>query len=470
MHALLFDGADDYVSIADNSRLTPSALTVAAWIKASAWAPEYWCGTIAGKEDWLDDDQRGFALRSGENGRLSFVLSIEGVWMEAVSGQVMAAGTWVHVAGTYDGSTIKVFVDGAEMGSTPCVGAINPSSYPLEIGRSPYETTRLFNGLVDDVRLYDRRLSVAEIQALAAGNHPSSSIATTTLGAPLGLTGDLALNCGTLGVGASSYPITVNGNLIRNGGVFDAGAGSVTFAGSGSRTLDTDVITLFDVVVDSGVTLATSAEVTVLGSLSNDGATREDRVVREAGAYAFGLADIVVELETPGSLAGLAVERFDQTHPGAMPGIQADGYWTVAGSGGGYSASLTLPHAGLARPAVCRDLDPGWDCAVDGFDSTTVWRDGIAELSDWTVGESMVDLAISKSDGHDTVAPGEGVTYTITAANTGSGDAIGATVSDVFPVALTGVSWTCEGAGGVRARRPAAATSTTRSTCRVGRA
>ena len=33
MHALLFDGADDYVSIADNSRLTPSALTVAAWIR-----------------------------------------------------------------------------------------------------------------------------------------------------------------------------------------------------------------------------------------------------------------------------------------------------------------------------------------------------------------------------------------------------------------------------------------------------
>jgi uncharacterized repeat protein (TIGR01451 family) len=58
------------------------------------------------------------------------------------------------------------------------------------------------------------------------------------------------------------------------------------------------------------------------------------------------------------------------------------------------------------------------------------------------------DLVITKTDGETTKAPGTSVTYTITASNAGPEPVAGATVTDVIPAAITGVGWTCAGAGG----------------------
>ena len=57
------------------------------------------------------------------------------------------------------------------------------------------------------------------------------------------------------------------------------------------------------------------------------------------------------------------------------------------------------------------------------------------------------DLAISKTDGLAAAVPGNGTGYTIVVSNGGPGDAAGAVVTDTFPSALTGVTWTCIGAG-----------------------
>jgi uncharacterized repeat protein (TIGR01451 family) len=58
------------------------------------------------------------------------------------------------------------------------------------------------------------------------------------------------------------------------------------------------------------------------------------------------------------------------------------------------------------------------------------------------------DLAITKTDGHSSSVPGTPVTYTITASNAGPSAATGATVTDMVPASITGVTWTCAGAGG----------------------
>ena len=62
--------------------------------------------------------------------------------------------------------------------------------------------------------------------------------------------------------------------------------------------------------------------------------------------------------------------------------------------------------------------------------------------------DGEADLSISKTDGETTVTPGESVTYTITAGNTGPSDATNATVIDNFPSELSNCSWTCLGSGG----------------------
>lgn len=61
---------------------------------------------------------------------------------------------------------------------------------------------------------------------------------------------------------------------------------------------------------------------------------------------------------------------------------------------------------------------------------------------------TIPDLVITKTDGVATVVPGASTTYTITVTNTGSGDAVGATVTDTFPVAITSASWTCSASAG----------------------
>src|SRR6185436_17516099 len=58
------------------------------------------------------------------------------------------------------------------------------------------------------------------------------------------------------------------------------------------------------------------------------------------------------------------------------------------------------------------------------------------------------DLSITKTDGTTIEVPGTSVTYTIVASNAGPSNVTGATVADTFPVAISGVTWTCTGAGG----------------------
>lgn len=61
---------------------------------------------------------------------------------------------------------------------------------------------------------------------------------------------------------------------------------------------------------------------------------------------------------------------------------------------------------------------------------------------------AVMDLSITKTDGQSEVTPGATVTYTLTVASSGPGDAVGALITDVFPLELNRVSWTCDATGG----------------------
>jgi hypothetical protein len=72
-------------------------------------------------------------------------------------------GSWTHVALTYSGSQLVLFVNGVQVASAAVSGAIQASSSPLWIGgNQPYG--EYFAGLIDDVRVYNRALSQTEIQ------------------------------------------------------------------------------------------------------------------------------------------------------------------------------------------------------------------------------------------------------------------------------------------------------------------
>jgi len=76
-------------------------------------------------------------------------------------------GQWHHVAGVYDSSNIYLYVDGVTSYFEVATGNIKTSTFPVLIGQNAELPTRLWTGLIDDVRIYNNALSAAEIADLA---------------------------------------------------------------------------------------------------------------------------------------------------------------------------------------------------------------------------------------------------------------------------------------------------------------
>ena len=88
---------------------------------------------------------------------------------------VVSAGEWHHVAGTYDGTQLRLYIDGQPFGNpTLRSGVIRPMQGFLSIGTEDGRTAffpgccagRYFNGLIDEVEIFSRALSPEEIQAI----------------------------------------------------------------------------------------------------------------------------------------------------------------------------------------------------------------------------------------------------------------------------------------------------------------
>ncbi|MHC4677000.1 MAG: LamG domain-containing protein [Planctomycetota bacterium] len=77
---------------------------------------------------------------------------------------------WHHVAGVYDGSKVYLYVDGLLDNSEYASGVIDSSSYNVWIGANEEAADREWNGLIDDVRIYDYGLSHAEIVNLTGAS------------------------------------------------------------------------------------------------------------------------------------------------------------------------------------------------------------------------------------------------------------------------------------------------------------
>jgi hypothetical protein len=80
------------------------------------------------------------------------------------TGGSLAAGTWHHVAATYDGATMRLYQDGNEVGSIPRTGSLfQDPSVDVYIGANPGATNQVFDGRIDDVKVFRKALTSAEI-------------------------------------------------------------------------------------------------------------------------------------------------------------------------------------------------------------------------------------------------------------------------------------------------------------------
>src|SRR5204863_3719140 len=79
-------------------------------------------------------------------------------------GALLPLNAWSHLAATYDGSAVRLYLNGAQVASTPASGAAQTSSSPFRIGGDSV-WGEYFKGLIDEVRVYNRALTAAQIQA-----------------------------------------------------------------------------------------------------------------------------------------------------------------------------------------------------------------------------------------------------------------------------------------------------------------
>ncbi|MCC6695853.1 MAG: glycoside hydrolase family 99-like domain-containing protein [Candidatus Hydrogenedentes bacterium] len=87
-------------------------------------------------------------------------------WSHHLSAEeALPTGRWVHLAGTFDGQMMRIFVDGEERGTMERPGPVNANTFNLCIGSYEVGHAAHFTGLVDEVKLYGRALSAAEVRA-----------------------------------------------------------------------------------------------------------------------------------------------------------------------------------------------------------------------------------------------------------------------------------------------------------------
>jgi chitodextrinase len=167
-------------------------------------------------------------------------------------GPLLPLGSWTHLATTYDGTTLRFYVNGSQVASIAYGGPITTSSGALRIGGDSM-WGEYFNGLIDEMRIYNYALSASQIQTDM--NTPLSQPAspppsdTTPPSAPGGFasTGSsqssisTSWSASTDNVGVAGYDLYVNGNSVGT-----TGGTSYTFSGLACGTSYTLAVDAFD--------------------------------------------------------------------------------------------------------------------------------------------------------------------------------------------------------------------------------
>ena len=152
--AISLDGVDDYVNCGNDSSFEITGpITLCAWIKGTLGAS--WTNIIGKGLDWQ--------LSRGIGNEAAFFCMGPGFILGSTN---INDNQWHHVVAMYDMTRLYLYVDGEPDASTDASGSLNVSDSNVYIGGSPSAS---FNGLIDDVCIYDRALSVDEIEILYYG-------------------------------------------------------------------------------------------------------------------------------------------------------------------------------------------------------------------------------------------------------------------------------------------------------------
>ena len=185
--ALLFDGF--------TTRVVRSAAHVPAFGQGwaiEAWiAPQEYSWARTGLVDLDQDGKAGFCFSINYLGQIGLHASVDGQWQGCESQEPVPLLKWSHVAGTFDPEAgFRVYINGQLVGQQPIKGTVQAAEgldlwigmahrkqYPTLTGGEPskkFLSPMVFDGLIDEVKIYDRAPAPEEIEASFAANMPAN--------------------------------------------------------------------------------------------------------------------------------------------------------------------------------------------------------------------------------------------------------------------------------------------------------
>ena len=157
--ALIFDGVDDYISMGTTANLQPSNITIEGWFN---------CTSIVGSSPHLAGNSKDFCGYNlyipSDVKKWAFMTQSGGVFYN-VGGNEISFGKWYHVAGTYDGSNSKIYINGILAGSI--IASMYPTTHhSFVVGDHTNPGSYQYNGIMDELRVYSVALSASEIEQI----------------------------------------------------------------------------------------------------------------------------------------------------------------------------------------------------------------------------------------------------------------------------------------------------------------
>ena len=159
--ALLFDGKNDWINVTNASGLNiiGNSITMEAWVYPITMTTNK-AGVFRKNRGGPDG---GFIFDIDTDDGLRMVLNVSGTQTLLTTAGIPQNNVWSHVAGTYDGTTMRLYLNGVQVASQASSGSIGVSDENLIIGNDPTLVSP-FNGTIDEVAIWNVSLSSDEIR------------------------------------------------------------------------------------------------------------------------------------------------------------------------------------------------------------------------------------------------------------------------------------------------------------------
>jgi Concanavalin A-like lectin/glucanases superfamily len=183
-NAFLFDGVSSYMRVPNSTTLNPNSITLMAIVKFN----DFYHGPCSISQLIMkgsqDQDQGTYGMRVAPDGictstsdtSMEKILALYGDYSNRAyvmdTNYFVKAGHWVTIWYTFDGHTSNIYIDGNLSFTSQSSAQFNANSYDLYIGKTqnpsfPY----LFNGVIDEIRIYNEALSASAIKQFQNSLH-----------------------------------------------------------------------------------------------------------------------------------------------------------------------------------------------------------------------------------------------------------------------------------------------------------